>query len=177
VRVLILETGPVTERLRVREIDDDQGQRLVRIVRRGTGSAVTWRRARAAVCRCRKVLPGRCRMLCWGLRWAGRIIVDNRHLLLLQTLVAQEADLGPSEQARQSAPEYPAAATSPAGSCMPGPAASDCRRDRRLRRGNLILIHPVSDSRELSDQGPSCDCKTFLSDSRRGTDGTGQFRP
>jgi transposase len=35
----------VTERLRVREIDDDEGQRLVRIVRRGTGSVVTWRRA------------------------------------------------------------------------------------------------------------------------------------
>jgi transposase len=35
----------VTERLRVREIDDDEGARLVRIVRRGTGSVVTWRRA------------------------------------------------------------------------------------------------------------------------------------
>jgi predicted ArsR family transcriptional regulator len=38
-------TGPVTERLRVREIDDDEGQRPVRIVRRGSGSVVTWRRA------------------------------------------------------------------------------------------------------------------------------------
>jgi transposase len=28
----------------VREIDDDEGQRLVRIVRRGSGSVVTWRR-------------------------------------------------------------------------------------------------------------------------------------
>ena len=44
-RVLIAETGPVTERLRVREIDDDEGQHLLRIVRRGTGSVVTWRRA------------------------------------------------------------------------------------------------------------------------------------
>ena len=44
-RLLILQTGPVTERLRVREIDDDEGGRLVRIVRRGTGSVVTWRRA------------------------------------------------------------------------------------------------------------------------------------
>jgi len=43
--VVILETGPVTERLQVREIDDDEGRRLVRIVRRGTGSVVTWRRA------------------------------------------------------------------------------------------------------------------------------------
>ena len=42
---LILQTGPVTERLRVREIDDDEGRRLVRIVRRGSGSVVTWRRA------------------------------------------------------------------------------------------------------------------------------------
>jgi transposase len=45
VQVLMPETGPVTERLRVREIDDDEGRRLVRIVRRGTGSVVTWRRA------------------------------------------------------------------------------------------------------------------------------------
>jgi transposase len=42
---LILDTGPVTERLRVREIDDDEGRRLVRIIRRGNGSVVTWRRA------------------------------------------------------------------------------------------------------------------------------------
>jgi len=43
--VPISETGLVTERLRVREIDDDEGRRLVRIVRRGAGSVVTWRRA------------------------------------------------------------------------------------------------------------------------------------
>jgi transposase len=43
--MLIPQTGLVTERLRVREIDDDEGRRLVRIVRRGTGSVVTWRRA------------------------------------------------------------------------------------------------------------------------------------
>jgi hypothetical protein len=43
--VLIVETGPVADRLRVREIDDDEGRRLLRIVRRGTGSVVTWRRA------------------------------------------------------------------------------------------------------------------------------------
>jgi transposase len=35
----------VTERLRVREIGDDEGRRLVRIIRRGSGSVVTWRRA------------------------------------------------------------------------------------------------------------------------------------
>ena len=43
--MLIVETGPVTERLRVRRIDDDEGRRLVRIIRRGAGSVVTWRRA------------------------------------------------------------------------------------------------------------------------------------
>ncbi len=42
---MILETGPVSERLQVREIDDDEGGRLVRIIRRGSGSVVTWRRA------------------------------------------------------------------------------------------------------------------------------------
>jgi transposase len=42
---LILETGPVTERLRVREIDDGEGQRLVRIIRRGSGPVGTWWRA------------------------------------------------------------------------------------------------------------------------------------
>ncbi|MBF4476694.1 IS630 family transposase [Rhodococcus rhodochrous] len=35
----------MAERVRVRELDDDEGRRLVRIVRRGTGSVVTWRRA------------------------------------------------------------------------------------------------------------------------------------
>ncbi|QDL74415.1 IS630 family transposase [Streptomyces malaysiensis subsp. malaysiensis] len=35
----------VAERVQVRKIDDDDGQRLLRIVRRGTGSVVTWRRA------------------------------------------------------------------------------------------------------------------------------------
>ena len=44
-QVLIPETGPVAGRLRVREIDDDEGRRLVRIIRRGGGSVVTWRRA------------------------------------------------------------------------------------------------------------------------------------
>jgi transposase len=35
----------VAERVRVRELDDDEGRRLLRIIRRGTGSVVTWRRA------------------------------------------------------------------------------------------------------------------------------------
>jgi len=32
-------------RLRVREIDDGEGQRLLRILRKRTGSVMTWRRA------------------------------------------------------------------------------------------------------------------------------------
>ncbi len=32
--------------MHVREIDDDEGRRLLRIIRRGTGSVVTWWRAR-----------------------------------------------------------------------------------------------------------------------------------
>lgn len=39
----------VAERVRVREIDDDEGRRLLRTVRRGTGSVVTWRRARTVL--------------------------------------------------------------------------------------------------------------------------------
>ncbi|MFF3698416.1 IS630 family transposase [Streptomyces sp. NPDC002221] len=35
----------MAERVRVREIDDDEGRLLLRIIRRGTGSVVTWRRA------------------------------------------------------------------------------------------------------------------------------------
>ncbi|WP_219417560.1 helix-turn-helix domain-containing protein [Pseudonocardia nigra] len=35
----------MAERVRVRELDDDEGRRLLRIIRRGTGCVVTWRRA------------------------------------------------------------------------------------------------------------------------------------
>lgn len=35
----------MVERVRVREIDNDEGNRLLRIVRRSSGSIVTWRRA------------------------------------------------------------------------------------------------------------------------------------
>src|SRR6516225_10394187 len=35
----------MAEQVQVREIDDDEGRRLLRIIRRGTGSVVTWRRA------------------------------------------------------------------------------------------------------------------------------------
>ncbi|GHE75169.1 hypothetical protein GCM10017778_71180 [Streptomyces vinaceus] len=35
----------MAERVQVREIDDEESARLLRIVRRGTGSVVAWRRA------------------------------------------------------------------------------------------------------------------------------------
>jgi hypothetical protein len=35
-RAVVAETGPVADGLRVREIDDDEGRRLLRIVRRGS---------------------------------------------------------------------------------------------------------------------------------------------
>jgi hypothetical protein len=35
----------MAERVQVREIDDDEGRRLLRTVQRGSGSVVTWRRA------------------------------------------------------------------------------------------------------------------------------------
>ncbi len=38
------QAARVAERVRVRETDDDGGRRLLRIIRRGTGSVVTWRR-------------------------------------------------------------------------------------------------------------------------------------
>ncbi|MFD9394622.1 helix-turn-helix domain-containing protein [Streptomyces sp. NPDC060000] len=37
------------KRVQVREIDDDEGRRLLRIIRRGTGSPVTWRRAQTVL--------------------------------------------------------------------------------------------------------------------------------
>src|SRR5829696_4297612 len=37
--------GPVAQRVRVRELSNDDGRRRLRILRRSTGSVVTWRRA------------------------------------------------------------------------------------------------------------------------------------
>jgi hypothetical protein len=39
------QNDQVAERVRVRDIDDYEGRRLLRIIRRGNGSVVTWRRA------------------------------------------------------------------------------------------------------------------------------------
>jgi hypothetical protein len=35
----------MAERVQVRELDDEEGNRLLRIIRRGSGSVATWRRA------------------------------------------------------------------------------------------------------------------------------------
>ena len=45
----------MAERVQVREIDDDEGRRLLRIVRRGSGSAVTWRRAQMVLLSAQKM--------------------------------------------------------------------------------------------------------------------------
>jgi transposase len=39
----------MAERVRVQEIDSDEGNRLLRIVRRSSGSVATWRRAQMAL--------------------------------------------------------------------------------------------------------------------------------
>jgi hypothetical protein len=71
--VMIPETGRVTERLRVREIDDDEGRRLVRIVGRGSGSVVTWRRRRWCCCLLRAWRQRRSRR--WLLPgWTGSVM-------------------------------------------------------------------------------------------------------
>ncbi|HEY1920255.1 MAG TPA: IS630 family transposase [Streptosporangiaceae bacterium] len=47
----------MAERARVRAIDDDEGRRLVRIVRRGQGSVVTWRRAQMVLLSAQGMAP------------------------------------------------------------------------------------------------------------------------
>ncbi|WP_243704640.1 hypothetical protein [Micromonospora sp. KC723] len=47
------------ERVRAREIDDDEGQRLLRIIRRGRGSVVTWRRAQMVLLSAQGMDPAR----------------------------------------------------------------------------------------------------------------------
>jgi len=49
----------MAERVQVREIDDDEGRRLLRIVRRGTGSVVTWRRAQMVLLSAQKMSPAK----------------------------------------------------------------------------------------------------------------------
>jgi transposase len=49
----------VAERVGVRDIDDDEGRRLLRIVRRGSGSVVTWRRAQMVLLSAQGMDPAR----------------------------------------------------------------------------------------------------------------------
>jgi transposase len=49
----------VTIRVQVREIGDDEGRRLLRITRRGTGSVVTWRRAQMVLLSAQGMLVAR----------------------------------------------------------------------------------------------------------------------
>jgi hypothetical protein len=46
----------VAERVGVREIGDDEGHRLLRIIRSGSGSVVTWRNRHADDTRLRQVV-------------------------------------------------------------------------------------------------------------------------
>jgi hypothetical protein len=56
--MLIPQTGLVTERLRVRQIDDDEGRRLVRIVRRASmiRRYIIWRNNHAYDQRLRRIV-------------------------------------------------------------------------------------------------------------------------
>jgi transposase len=49
----------MAERVRVRELDDDEGVRLLRIIRRGSGSVVTWRRAQMVLLSAQGMSTGR----------------------------------------------------------------------------------------------------------------------
>jgi hypothetical protein len=51
----VYQTWLMAERVQVREIDDGEGRRLLRIVRRGTGSVVTWRRAQMVLLSAQKM--------------------------------------------------------------------------------------------------------------------------
>jgi len=51
--------GCMAERVRVRHIDPDEGQRLLRIVRRSSGSVVTWRRAQMILLSAQGMTPAK----------------------------------------------------------------------------------------------------------------------
>jgi len=51
----VYQTWQMAERVQVREFDDDEGRRLLRVVRRGTGSVVTWRRAQMVLLSAQKM--------------------------------------------------------------------------------------------------------------------------
>jgi transposase len=58
-RVGRVRLAGMAERVQVREIDDDERQRLLRIVGRGTGSVVTWRRVQMILLSALGMPPGK----------------------------------------------------------------------------------------------------------------------
>jgi hypothetical protein len=48
----------VREGIKVRELDNDEGIRLLRILRRGSGSVVTWRRAQMVLLSAQGMVSG-----------------------------------------------------------------------------------------------------------------------
>jgi transposase len=49
----------MAERVQARDVDEEEGRRLLRIVRRGTGSVVTWRRAQTVLLSAQKMSPAK----------------------------------------------------------------------------------------------------------------------
>ncbi|MEV7007209.1 hypothetical protein [Streptosporangium sp. NPDC051022] len=70
----------MAERVRVREIDDDDGQRLLRTVRRGTGSVVTWRRAQMVLLSAQGMLVDNIATVTFTSPDRVRDVMHNRHL-------------------------------------------------------------------------------------------------
>jgi len=46
-------------RVQARDVDEEEGRRLLRIMRRGTGSVVTWRRAQMVLLSAQKMSPAK----------------------------------------------------------------------------------------------------------------------
>jgi hypothetical protein len=64
----------MADRVRVRAIDGDEGQRLLRIVRRDSGSVVTWRRAQMILLPARGMPAAKIAEVAGERRWiVGRI--------------------------------------------------------------------------------------------------------
>jgi hypothetical protein len=115
---VIRETAPVTRRLRVREIDDGEGRRLVRIVRRGSGSVVTWRRAQMVL------LPAR------GM--------DVTAISAATCAPATRRRCGSRSSATTSHPTWPTAKTSAPGSGRPTATSNSLTRPRSASWWNRI---------------------------------------
>nr|WP_128806418.1 IS630 family transposase [Streptomyces sp. Termitarium-T10T-6] len=67
----------MAERVQVREINDDGGRRLLRIVRRGTGSVVTWRRAQMVLLSAQKMPVPKIAEVTFTSEDRGRDVIHN----------------------------------------------------------------------------------------------------